>query len=429
MLTWKGVTTPWESGTGQGIGVCWAHALGLWVAVGSTTSGGAGANVTTSPDGLTWTKRTVSGMPNNTTLRSVAWSPTLNLLVATGNDNPSGAPTTNSVWTSPDGVTWTGRGTPGCGNGTTVIWVDALSLFAMCNGNTAGTSPDGITWTTTSTIPAAVQFVNQLAWSPDLSLFAVGGGTAFGGNCIATSPDLITWTVRTTPFDGLYVYRVAWDHYRSKWVATGSNAASTRCVMTSPDGVTWTAVSTPMNGTLMYGGVVVTPALTLAAGHDNGSIAESSDDVTFVNQLVSISNQLGWSPDLDMAITVGAGGGISPHEVAVTVPVATTGAGSGVCTSATLAGSLVPNTMGGGPVTWYFEWGLTTGYGNVTAGGTASGVGSVSVSDVISGLTPGVTYHFLLHVVHGAFESLGFDSSFVEGACPQAPVLNAEFDL
>jgi len=68
---------------------------------------------------------------------------------------------------------------------------------------------------------------------------------------------------------------------------------------------------------------------------------------------------------------------------------------SGVTTStATLNGTVNPNGLA---TNYHFEWGTTTGYGNSTSTLSAgSGTSNVSVSAGITGLTPGVTYHFRL---------------------------------
>lgn len=71
---------------------------GNWVAVGDDTSGGATAGVAfSSPDGITWTERTVACKA----LRRVVWCPRAGLFFAAG---VGGARAT-----SPDGITWTDR--------------------------------------------------------------------------------------------------------------------------------------------------------------------------------------------------------------------------------------------------------------------------------------------------------------------------------
>lgn len=100
-------------------------------------------------------------------------------------------------------------------------------------------------------------------------------------------------------------------------------------------------------------------------------------------------------------------------------PSVTTNSASGVnLNSATLNGTLNPNGASATyPVSYYFEWGLTTGYGNTTTtvpGQTGSS--NIFPSVGISGLTGTTLYHFRLvaTTVEGTF--LGSDLTFTSGA-------------
>jgi hypothetical protein len=69
-------------------------------------------------------------------------------------------------------------------------------------------------------------------------------------------------------------------------------------------------------------------------------------------------------------------------------------------TQATLNGKV--NTSGLA-VTWHFQWGKTTSYGNVTPNKSIStGHGTVPVSFQISGLKPGTVYHYRVVAVSSA---------------------------
>lgn len=86
------------------------------------------------------------------------------------------------------------------------------------------------------------------------------------------------------------------------------------------------------------------------------------------------------------------------------LPSATTGAASGVkATSATVAGSVNPNGIA---TSWHIDYGTTSGYEAATPEVSAgSGSGSVPVSANLTGLKPGVTYHY--RVVAGAAAGTG----------------------
>jgi len=93
----------------------------------------------------------------------------------------------------------------------------------------------------------------------------------------------------------------------------------------------------------------------------------------------------------------------------VEAPTATTDpATSREKTAATLNGTL--DDDGGPACNCGFEWGETTAYGNTTA--TESKETGQTFSQGISGLTPGMTYHFRAFATNGAGTSYGADRTF-----------------
>lgn len=108
---------------------------------------------------------------------------------------------------------------------------------------------------------------------------------------------------------------------------------------------------------------------------------------------------------------------------AQSAPTATTGGASGVTSStATVSGQI---DTAGQPVTYEFEYGPTTGYGSHTPlRSIAAGMTSVqNVSETITGLAPGTTYHYQLAVAPQAGTGygtvvLGGDATFTTSAAP-----------
>lgn len=93
-------------------------------------------------------------------------------------------------------------------------------------------------------------------------------------------------------------------------------------------------------------------------------------------------------------------------------PAVVTGSATNISrTGATLGGSVNPN---GTSTSYWFEYGRTTSYGQVTATGDAgSGTGSVPVSMSIGGLTRATSYHYRLVARNSAgTTTLGADQSF-----------------
>jgi len=95
-------------------------------------------------------------------------------------------------------------------------------------------------------------------------------------------------------------------------------------------------------------------------------------------------------------------------------PVATTLPATAVTSvSATLNGTVNPNSLA---TNYYFEWGTTTAYGNVTSTTAAgSGTANVPVNAAISGLVGGTTYHFRVVASNADGITNGVDLTFTPG--------------
>ena len=92
-------------------------------------------------------------------------------------------------------------------------------------------------------------------------------------------------------------------------------------------------------------------------------------------------------------------------------PTVTTGKATNVAMgSATLNGTVNPN---GASTTYYFEWGLTSSYGNTTSAQSAgSGTSNVAVSADLTGLTPETAYHYRLVATNSVGTSYGVHRTF-----------------
>lgn len=315
-LTWNPATTPTFTPSSAGCAV-WVPELGVFIVVGSKP--GFNAFVGSSPDGITFTEITTSGLVSSSciALGSLCWSPELGLLLSTGNDHIGGSPTTNALWTSPDGITWTPRGIP-----TNLValsstsWSPDLGLFVVGSSGGTGpthviaTSPDGIVWTTRTSPWDLVNSPKsgsafQITWSPDLNLFVVAGETnGVAGNNIMTSPDGITWTQRACPFDGNFhlVQYVAWCVVQGLFVGVGA-AGTGSCVITSPDGITWTQQVASGGG---QGGVVQAGALVVSGDNPGSAIRQSTDGIDWSDyySVAFASVGFAYSSDLNRVIAM-----------------------------------------------------------------------------------------------------------------------------
>ena len=210
-----------------------------------------------------------------------------------------GSSTSNTIATSTDGSTWTGRSNTiftECKDigyyATTGLWIGV----GTGTSDTIATSPDGINWTglgkgifTTSG--------NGIAWNGSL-LVAVGTGST---HTIATSPDGVTWTGRNKTIFTTSGNSICWTG--KTWVATGTG---TNTVAFSADGILWSAVdnstslfTTAGNGVASnprIGPVVVDSQLSLDTYSIPGTnkldvVADSYNNTGFTNMTVNIKSK------------------------------------------------------------------------------------------------------------------------------------------
>jgi hypothetical protein len=98
-------------------------------------------------------------------------------------------------------------------------------------------------------------------------------------------------------------------------------------------------------------------------------------------------------------------------------PAATTGTATSITqNSATLSG--VVNSLGLGGLTWYFQWGTSTSYGNQTPETTTAALGSEGVAATLTGLSAASTIHYRLVVSDSEGTSTGADQTLTTSSSP-----------
>ncbi|CAB4861182.1 unannotated protein [freshwater metagenome] len=224
------------------LSIVWGGPAGAETFVATVEDIDGSNSILTSPDGVTWTKRTA---PRDTYV-SVAWG-------GPAGDRKFVAVNPLYVATSPDGITWTEQAAPSTHFWTAVTWGgptgDEKFVAVSRQDQVVMTSPDGITWTEHAA--AADGFWGAVAWGgpPGQEKFVAIDTKEFGAATeVMTSPDGVAWTAQTAP-DGRWK-SVTWGGPAGgeKFVAVGIAA-----LMTSPDGITWTAQ--PAAGTRDWRGV------------------------------------------------------------------------------------------------------------------------------------------------------------------------------
>jgi len=167
--------------------------------------------------GVTWTNVAIPGI-----FHALIWIPTQNQFVAFG---PS------TCYTSPDGITWTTR-TIAAVSWNSAAYSPSLDRIVVVGPSTAARSDDGgVTWTTAATTSTGG---NGVMWSESDSQFVLASRT---GSSVMTSPDGITWTERATgvPSNSPAQNTIDNDYLVSPQTLTTG--------LKSVDGITWTAAA------------------------------------------------------------------------------------------------------------------------------------------------------------------------------------------
>jgi surface protein len=237
----------------------------MFVTVSSNVNYGA-----SSPDGITWTSRSLSSSFSYGSSNVVYGN---GVFVSVGNYG-------GYVATSVDGITWaTQRVLPNYLNWYSLTYGNGIFVALGYNSNVAATSVDGISWTQ-RTLP-----VGSLWYG-----ITYGNGVfvalGYNSNTAVTSPDGITWTQRTLPFVDNW-YSLAYGNGVFVALSINSNNA-----LTSPDGITWTQRVLPVSDgwyAVTYGnGVFVAVA-------NGGNTAISKDGILWNTISSSVLPAKPWS--------------------------------------------------------------------------------------------------------------------------------------
>jgi len=417
-------------------------------------SGASGGIYTSTNSGVTWTL-TSAPITWNTNGSAVFW-----FSIASSADGMRLAAVLyqGGIYTSTDGgVTWTQSGAPTADYVSIASSADGTRLAAAASPAFAGgiytSTNGGVTWTQTAA-PSA--YYRAIACSADgTRLAAVMGGVLGQGIYVSTNAG-VTWTQTDASYrynavacsaDGMRV-TVAGDRgvvfisndggfswgyhqpYPVNWNSVASSADGIRLaiaagnlgIRTSTDGgytwsggaelnVTWQGLASSADGSQLaaaaFGGGIIT---------STGTSGPLTTGTTYHYRAVGL-NSVGTGLGNDLTFTIPAA-----------APTAVTMAASSVTSSnATLNGTINPN---GAATTVYFRYGLTTNYGNYSATNTLAATNvTLSVTNLISSLTPGTTYHFELVAGNSAGTNAGADMLFTTLASAVSFNLNGEVVL
>ena len=237
-ITWISIMTVGATALGNILfnTVYWSNGFNKFIA--STTANGG---IYSSPDGLTWTYITITGI--GVVRRMAISDPSLNsaatctIVLVTG--------PTNLIYTSTDLSTWNKTSTPigGVTFGSpmqAVCWAPSLNMFVATGIGTAPnlivtSSDNGVTWIPRNSASLASPGYS-VEWSPYLNIFVAGGNT----NQLVYSSDGQTWSnCSPTNIAGAYTADIVWNSSLHKWFAT----RNTNAMITSTNGINWTTIT------------------------------------------------------------------------------------------------------------------------------------------------------------------------------------------
>jgi phosphodiesterase/alkaline phosphatase D-like protein len=152
----------------------------------------------------------------------------------------------------------------------------------------------------------------------------------------------------------------------------------------------------------------ITPVVELDSSNSPESVTATATglapDTTYLYRVVA-TNATGTTAGAVKSVTTGPG----------SLPVATTGPATAITsTGASLTGTVDPNSS---PTSFVFEYGLTTGFGSISAVDSAGSMaGAQSVSLPIGSLTPGTTYLYRIDATNANGTVTGVVRSFTTAA-------------
>ncbi len=271
--------------------------------------------------------------------------------------------------------------------------------IAPVSGTFTGTTAQAVSANLTGLTPGTTYHFRATASN------ASGSTNGLDAQFTTTAPDLAILATHT----GNFIQGDNGDTY-TIIVTNVGNAASggtVTVVDTLPAGLTATAISgASWNSTL--GTLTCTRSDALAAGAAYPAIT------------VTVNVSAGAAANVTNTATVSGGNDINSANntatdptsiIAVSAPTATTGAATGVgTTTATLNGTVNPNGLS---TTAQFQYGLTTAYGTTNlVSGALTGTATQPVTTSLTGLSPGMTYHFLVSATNTLGAASGSDQTF-----------------
>lgn len=309
MNWWQNLVGKWNRWTAQVLDTIHSATYGNWIPQTSAAAGqlwacgygngvfvavGAGGEIFTSPDGITWTARTAAGAYTDD-FRAVVYGESDGRWLIAGDGG-------EIQTSSDDGATWTARTAAGGFTGTFHAATHDGSRFILVGASgEIQTSPTGTTWTARTA---------DGSYAGDFRAVAFGDGTfvAVGtlGEVQTSTDDGVTWTAQTPAAAYSDTWRGAvWSG--ENFVIVGAAGE----IQSSPEGETWTQQTAADANSASYNFTGITHNGVFTAVSGAGRIETSKDGVTWKlrpTETASSFNGVASSDDLVVAVSTNASG-------------------------------------------------------------------------------------------------------------------------
>lgn len=213
-----------------------AYGNGTFVVVPGWAAGG-NQKFALTPDGHNWT--TISS-PSNFIWTGITYGGGLFVAVANyPGFAPYPDPGTTPIATSPDGVTWTLRSVPAAGASLPYSAVAyGNGIYVAASSTCVLSSTDGINWVATTSLPVAWTTISSIAYGNGVFVAVVAFPSA---NLIFTSEDGVTWTQRTAAAQ--YWRGIAFGN--GYFAAVNSDGVAAHAIYMSQNGIDWAYSEAP----------------------------------------------------------------------------------------------------------------------------------------------------------------------------------------
>jgi hypothetical protein len=285
------INTPWTATNILGLGVntiTVVRYLG-----GQYIAGSSVGSIYTSPDGISWT------------FRATPWAVAVADIAYNGSNLYMALNTSGGTASSPTGVTWTVKTATSDTAGNAIAYGGSSSLFVAA-GTTFYTSTNGTAWTArTSAISAgAGRSLGGVIWNGTVFTSAVTGSSSNTTTSIQTSSDGITWAAQTLPSSpGSGNRTLSW--LNNRWFLTGT---STMYTSPNANGTSWISTTytypTIVGSTDLYG--MAYGNSTYVAIGSNLNVATSSDAITWTLRTSANGNNSAGNNTFSNCVTYGS---------------------------------------------------------------------------------------------------------------------------